>query len=147
MTGLGEDVYTDRSTALDALTEESQRMGMYGDAPDVEKMVAEASAALIARRSGLSMDDTRHIVTAPEFWRYATCIKGDVRAALESLGIPLSVLADLKAGKLRVAEAYAETRPCPKCGIERTMLERCAAEDCPDAWVFDAAPKTPEAAR
>lgn len=33
MTGLGEEVYTDRSAALDALTAESQRLGLYDTPP------------------------------------------------------------------------------------------------------------------
>lgn len=91
MTGMGEDVYTDRSTALDALTEESQRMGMYGDAPDVEKMVEAAARAMFDLRE----DDGAHWSNQ---WDREFHIN-DARAALESLGIPLSVLAALRAGK------------------------------------------------
>jgi len=49
MTGLGEDVYEDRTTALDALTAENERLGIYGAETDASGSEAEDDAAFDMR--------------------------------------------------------------------------------------------------
>lgn len=128
MTGLGEDVYTDRSTALGALTEESQRMGMYGDAPDVDTAAMMRETANAICRS--------HNVNPGQFTpagggeRYGDLFVDDARAALESLGIPLSVLAELKAGTRKAVRVETFKLPSGREGHIPNVGD-----------VFDAAPK------
>ncbi len=132
MTGMGEDVYTDRSTALDALTEEGQRMGMYGDAPysPVEAMVEAAAKPIYDELY------TPNLVEGsvwPHEWEYC---KQHARAVLESLGIPLSVLAELKAGTRKAVRVETFKLPSGRNGCIPNTGD-----------VFDASPKTTEKPR
>lgn len=86
MTGLGEDVYEDRTTALDALTAESEWLGMYRAGTDASGMVEKAARPIYEEifaqpsPSGIDHEEMR--------W----C--GELaRAAILSLGLPLEDLA------------------------------------------------------
>lgn len=154
MTGLGEEVYTDRSAALDALTEESQRMGMYGDASDVQKMVGAAATAI----SEATRNNFREMLGKPVGSRN---IVDPARASLESLGIPLSVLAAIRAGTAKVVcvryGCHCDLAPGDEpnaCVIDDGRRYDCTyakkyakKEDCPEWRQYFPAHKTQEAAR
>jgi len=117
MTGLGEEVYEDRSAALDALVEESERLGLYGSAPDsnhiggITEMVEKASRTLAERHwiDKTAMGAHRPVAMAEYVGRTWRCFSEDARAALESLGIPLTVLADVIAERKRQNEQWGRT--------------------------------------
>lgn len=123
----GEEVSPDRSAALDALTAESERMGLYDTAPDHIGGVNEMVEAAAKAYSGAPFPSTRAI--------------NSMRAALESLGVDLAVLAELKAGTRKAVRMTTVTLPSGREGVVPNVGD-----------VFHEmntfiAPKTPEAAR
>lgn len=142
MTGMGEDVYIDhkanREAVLDELVAESQRLGLYGDAPDnaVEDMVEAAAKPIYDE---LYTSDLKGGF-CPHEWEYC---KQHARAALESLGVPLEVLAAVKVGTM----AVVPVSPPPAYSQDGNRRWEWANMIGWGRLRSGPAPKTPEAAR
>lgn len=131
MTGLGEDVYEDRSAALDAPAEESQRLGLYGAAPDVKALEAEGWLIEMAIRA---------MWAVPGKCQFSY---DHARAALESIGIPLSTLAAIRA-RTWVAVPKACTKSMGTAGFSKmNEVGKREIEQIYSACI-SAAPKSPE---
>lgn len=141
MTGLGEDVYEDRTTALDALTAENERLGIYGAETDASGSEAEDDAAFDMRLRAM-----RAIQCAfAEANGQSISAMKIARSALLSIGLPLpdlqwaaenaAVVRALRSGQLRAVRVIQVTLPSGRKGSIPNVGDVFAAPKSPSEEV------------